>query len=132
MGLRITTNAYDIAVDYQKANDAFVSDLEMGFAQASQGIAESFKKNQLSGRKSDNTGLNVRRDILRQSIKGSGMRDGMTIVGMVQNSMATYWEYHQDGTPKLPKRLFFYEEFETSGAKAYTSVVEMAMEKLSA
>lgn len=132
MQLKITTNAAEIASDYRKADVEFISDLETGFAQASQNIAESFKRNQLSGRKSDDTGLNVKRDVLRQSIKGSGMRDGMTIVGMVTNSMATYWEYHQDGTLKLPKRLFFYEEFETTGEKAYTSVVEMAMEKLAA
>lgn len=131
MRLVITTNAPEVAKGFSQANDELISDFEKGFAEASRDIAEGFKKNQLSGRLSGDIGLNVKTGTLRNSIRGAAMRDGMDIIGSIENQGATYWEYHQDGTARLKKRLFFYESFANDGPKRYTSVVEAAFARLS-
>lgn len=131
MQVIIKTNAAVVAKDYARANDAIVSDLEKGFAEASQAIAADFRIRQLSGRTRGDVGLNVQTGNLRSSLSGDGMRDGMDIVGTVSNSGATYWEYHQDGSGRLKKRLFFYERFATEGLRRYTSVAEKAFSELS-
>ena len=131
MRLVITTNAATVSKALQADNDELIADFERGFAEASQAIADDFRRNQLSGRTSGDIGLNIKSGDLRRSIRGDGMRDGNDILGVVSNSNATYWEYHQDGTARLKKRLFFHESFANDGPKRYTSVVELAFARLS-
>lgn len=130
MRLTVTTNAAEIAKDFSKANDELLGDLEKGFSEASQAIAADFRIRQLSGRTRGDVGLNVRTGNLRSSLSGDGMRDGLDIIGQVSNSGAQYWEYHQDGSARLKKRLFFYETFAKDGPRRYSSVVEMAFSRL--
>lgn len=127
----ITSNAAQVASDLSQDSQEFLRDLELGFIDASKAIVDSFKMNQLSGRKSDNTALNVRSGNLRRSIDQRAHMNGRDIAATIFNKSATYWEYHQEGTERLPKRLFFYEEFANQGRKRYESSVETALKRLS-
>jgi len=106
--------------------------LEEGFARAGRLIVDLFRNTQLSGRTPDDRGLNIRTGNLNQSVKSLTQISGSTITSLVYNEGAQYWEYHQTGTDRLPKRLYLEEAFQDDGAKLYTSEVEMALARLAA
>lgn len=126
----IKTNAKDLSDQLERDGQEFEREIETGFVDASRAIVDGFKTGQLSGRKSDDTALNVKTGNLRRSIDSRVRMTGRNIAATIFNKSATYWEYHQLGTERLKKRLFLFEEFATSGRKRYESTVETALKGL--
>lgn len=111
----------DLSEEYKAA-------LEKGFARAGMNLIYKFQDEQLSGRRSGDVGLNVRTGNLRDSLRSVVTVDSEAITNTIYNRGADYWAYHQDGSDRLRKRLFIEEDFEDSGAKLYTSEIEIAMQ----
>lgn len=105
----------------------FKESVAKGFATVDNQVVTHFKDDELSGRKADDTGLNIRSGTLHDSIKGVVDVADSQISGTVYNTGARYWEYHQDGAGHNPKRLHFDEYFRNEGLAAYTDVVESAL-----
>lgn len=106
--------------------------IQTGFARAGQLMVARFQDQQLSGRHGDDTGLNIQSGNLRASLRSLTEIEGHEIRSMVENAGATYWQYHQTGTEKLPKRLFLKEDFAGEGSKLYTSEIELAFGRMAA
>lgn len=103
-----------------------------GFEQVSKTIVKAFQEDQLSGRKADDTGLNIKTKNLYTSLTSAARLESQELIGEVGNKGATYWEYHQTGTERLKKRLFFDEFFQGEGADMYVSAADEAFEKVAA
>ena len=118
------------AAELKGLKDAYQDALEAGFARASQAIADLFKDRWLSGRGSDDLGLNIRTGRLHDSIKSLTEVTPRGVRGVVFNTGAQYWEYHQLGTSTLPKRLFLLEAFQEDGTALYEAEAEKALASL--
>lgn len=101
--------------------------IEVGFERVGAEIVDQFQDEQLSGRKADDTGLNVVSGTLHGSIQSAVEVADAMVSSTVYNENAPYWEYHQLGMGHNPKRLFFDEYFESQGFAAYTAVAERAL-----
>lgn len=108
----------------------FKQDVSEGFARVDNQVVDQFKNEQLSGRKGDDTGLEIRTGNLHDSIKSLVEVADSRISGTVYNGGAAYWEYHQYGMGNNPKRLNFDEYFESEGMAGYTEVVESSLERM--
>lgn len=98
-----------------------------GFAEAGRMVVDLFRNDWLSGRQAGDIALNVQTGKLRDSIRSVTSERGPNITSEVFNRGAQYWEYHQTGTDRLPKRLYLLEAFEEDGAKLYAGQVEIAL-----
>jgi hypothetical protein len=130
--INIETNTLEVMSDLRADNQAFIDDITKGFSGASADMVEMFQREQLSGRKGDDTGLNIRSGTLYRSLSSGANVFGDTITAEVTNLGATYWEYHQEGTERLPKRLFFEESFEADGVPKFEDAIESAFARLTA
>ena len=110
----------------------FRASVAQGFSEVSRRIAEKFRNEDLSGRKSDDTGLNIRTGRLHDSIKSEVEIAENKISGVVYNDDAPYWEFHQKGMGFNPKRLFWEEEFEAAIGNEYAAVVSEAEQAMAA
>lgn len=128
----IHINTEEIAAELRSRGESYRETMERGLARAGAEVVDLFRRDWLSGRNTDDLGLNIRTGRLYQSIKSLTEIDGDILRGIVFNQGATYWHYHQTGTDRLPKRLYLEETFEEDGEKLYTSEVEMALEKVAA
>lgn len=111
--------------------DRLLDAIARGFATVDQSIEDQFRNEQLSGRKADDTGLNIRTGTLHDSIKSVVEVADSQISGTVYNTDAPYWRYHQEPDGQK-KRLFLDEYFENQGLAAYTDVVESALAEMAA
>ncbi len=118
-----------VADDLQNRVTDFRSTVAAGFATVDGQVVDHFKNDELSGRKADDTGLNIRKGTLHDSVKSLVEVENHQIAGVVYNVGAPYWEHHQDGAGHNPKRLNFSEYFQDQGLAAYTDVVEFALEE---
>ena len=109
----------------------FRADIADGFAQVDRQVNDQFRDEQLSGRKGDDTGLNIVTGTLHDSIKDAVEVADEMISGVVYNEGAPYWYYHQEPDGQK-KRLFFDEYFSTQGLEAYTAVAERALMEMAA
>lgn len=128
----IVSNADEVVNELAAIPASFQTYAMDGFLEGSKSIVSMFQREQLSGRKADDAGLNIKSRRLYQSLESSAMVVGDTVVGSVGNRGATYWEYHQRGTERLRKRLFLEEDFQTKGADIYLSLADAAFEKVAA
>lgn len=124
-------NTDEVVADLISRKMEYREAMEKGFARAGAAIVDLFRHRWLSGRGSDDLGLNIRTGRLFQSIKSLTEINKDAIRSVVFNSNATYWEYHQLGQG-VPKRLYLEEAFEEDGGKLYTSEMELAFERLAA
>lgn len=108
----------------------FKQDVSEGFARVDNQVVDQFKNEQLSGRKPDDTGLNIKTGTLHGSINSRVEVADSQIAGVVYNGGATYWAYHQYGEGNNPKRLEFDEYFQTEGLAAYTEVVDASLHRM--
>jgi ClpP class serine protease len=116
-----------VADDLQNRVTEFRATVAAGFAGVDDGVVAHFKDDELSGRRADDTGLNIRTGRLHDSIKSLVEVADHQIAGIVYNTGARYWEFHQDGAGNNPKRLHFEEYFRSQGLAAYSDVVEGAL-----
>jgi len=126
MSLIHSENFDEVAADLQNRVTAFKENVARGFARVDDKIVNQFRDEQLSGRKGDDTGLNIRTGRLHDSIKSLVEVAEAEITGVIFNTDAPYWKYHQYGEGHNPKRLGFDEYFEDQGLQAYTEAVESA------
>jgi hypothetical protein len=103
-----------VADDLQNRVTEFRATVAAGFAGVDDGVVAHFKDDELSGR-------------LHDSIKSLVEVADHQIAGIVYNTGARYWEFHQDGAGNNPKRLHFEEYFRSQGLAAYSDVVEGAL-----
>ena len=111
-----------------KAGEEYRHALDIGFARAGLAMVHKFQDEQLSGRTAGDLGLNVVTGTLRDSLKSLVTTEADTVTAMVYNRGAMYWDYHQSGTDRLKKRLFFDEDWQDSGEKIFASQVDIAMD----
>lgn len=109
----------------------FVEDIDAGFEAAGDAVAEKLRSD-VSGRKPDDTGLNIRTGTLFNSIETFAQRspDGMT--SAVFNQGADYWRYHEQGAGANPKRLFWGDYWNQSAPKLYETAVNEALGRAAA
>ena len=125
----ITTSGFEaIAAGLKAREKAFVEAVGIGFEKTADEIAGNLLKDQLSGRKADDTGLNIKTGTLYDSIHSMVDIEDAKITADVYNTGAQYWEYHQEGAGHNPKRLFFDEYFEAQGLQMYEEAMEEALE----
>ena len=95
---------------------SFIKLMERNFVKAMRDFEAKIGKEQMSGRKRPDYGLNRINKKLSNgwsvTQKGS-MRQGDFIVYL--NNSTEYGKYHQLGGKKIPKRLYILEDFATSG-----------------
>jgi len=120
----------NLVQDADQKSKEFRDLLDEGFKAAGLQIVKQFQEGQLSGRYGTDIGLNIRTGNLRASIKSLVTTDSDTVNSVISNEGAQYWQYHQDGTDKLKKRLFFDEYFEDEGEKLYESSVDLALQAI--
>ena len=101
--------------------------LGLGMSRGGNVMAAVLRDDQLSGRHGDDTGLNIKTGRLHDSIKAETEAAGVTFTSTVYNRAATYWYWHQIGTDRLPKRLFFEEDFAESGPEIYETEIDLAL-----
>ncbi len=104
--------------------------LEVGAEEGGKEIAFRLKAEQLSGRHADDTGLNIRTQNLYDSVLSKTETAASLIRSIVYNSGAQYWWYHQEGSGRLPKRLFFEEFFESEADEIYTRWILQSLRDL--
>lgn len=90
-------------------------------------VVEMFRKEQLSGRNGDDTGLNIRTGNLYNSLQSDVETIGNVITSTISNHDAKYWYYHQVGAGHNPKRLSFEELFQDRGLEIYENHLEAAL-----
>lgn len=132
MMIVIVSNADEVVKELAGIPSAFGVEMAHGFTEGSKAIVGMFQRDQLSGRKADDTGLNIKSRRLYESLWSGAQVVGDTVAAEIGNHGATYWEYHQTGTERLRKRLFFDEVFHSKGRDIYTSLAEAAFDKVTA
>lgn len=115
----------------EQASEDYRRTLDEGFQKAGLAMVHKFQDEQLSGRTGGDIGLNVVTGRLRDSLKNLVTSSAQEIAATVYNTGATYWEYHQLGSDRLRKRLFFDEDWADSGEKMFASAVDIAMDSVS-
>lgn len=125
-------NTDEVIAELRARGEEFREGIERGMARAGAAVVDLFRTRWLSGRGSDDLGLNIRTGRLYQSIRSLTEIDDATLRSVVFNSGAVYWYYHQTGTDRLPKRLFLEETFEEDGQALYASEISLALRGLAA
>jgi hypothetical protein len=122
-------NVAEFVADVDEEIDQMLDRVGQGMAGAAAEMARRFREEDLSGRKADDTGLNIRTGKLKGSIQSNGsatnLEDG-TLIAEVFNQDAKYWAFHEDGSGYNPKRLDFARRFETEGMDLIETEVDEA------
>lgn len=109
----------------------FVEALDQGFQEAGETVADKFRMD-VSGRKSDDTGLNIRTGNLLGSVDSFAQTTSDGVTSAVFNQHADYWYYHQKGLGHNPKRLSWDEYWAGEAETLYTSAVDEALGRIAA
>lgn len=123
-----------ISLDSSKLKDAlraFSDDvqtrLEIAMDMAGRAIVETFRADQLSGRRAPNYGLNRKTGNLYESLRSGVTGAGSKLTSEIYNRGAQYWYYHEHGMGFNPKRLWFEEVFRKAGPDFYSTEIEKAL-----
>lgn len=123
--MKLEAQDWEIAADeIATLATRFKQSVAEGFARVDNQIVTQFKDVQLSGRRAGDVGLNIGKGTLHLSIKSLVEVADDKIAGVVYNTGAPYWEYHQYAMGHNPKRLTFDEYFQEQGLAGYTKVVD--------
>lgn len=104
----ITSTIDALIAGLHSDEETVVSHSKTSFHDMIDAVGDEFRRD-VSGRKPDDTGLNIRSGRLLASIETLSQPGPGMVTFAVFNSGAPYWAYHQDGAGKNPKRLFWDE-----------------------
>jgi hypothetical protein len=108
-------------------NKKFRRDVRKGFIFAADEFIARIRGKWYSGRRADDTGLNVRTGFLRRSWQPVIKEEALNILAVIRSG-ARYGLYHEEGTEKLPKRTFIKEDMKGRlGTKLFTQAVKEAL-----
>lgn len=115
----------------KEARVEFVEDVDAGFEAAGDAVATKLRQD-VSGRKPDDTGLNIRTGTLLNSIETFIQRSEGGMTSAVFNQGADYWRYHELGSGNNPKRLFWGDFWAGEAETLYVTAVDEALGRLAA
>ena len=126
--LNLVLDVMPVAENLLDKKEAWADRRIIAMDQAGADVRELLR-GQLSGRKPDDMGLNMRTGNLFDSLQNKTEIVDGGIESTIFNTDAKYWWYHQVGAGNNPKRLMMDEQFASDGMEVYYKQLGLAMEE---
>jgi hypothetical protein len=127
--ISVLTNTIELIERMERDVEAFEVEAPEQIHEATGDILETLRKD-VSGRKTNDMGLNIRTGNLLMSLAAYSKRLAQTIMAAVYNTNASYWYYHEVGAGHNPKRLNWFDYWNTAGHERLTTGAGEAMARL--
>lgn len=130
--LEVSNNIRTLISQVGKRKKSFIKSLERRFKETIGLFIKRIQRIQLSGRAGSNPGkyLYKRSGKLFDSFSGTvKVSDKSFNIRTSIESNSPYIQYHQNGTSRLPKRLFISEDWKKVGREVLTSDVRQALKE---
>lgn len=128
----ITTDWRELNDDLVERRMDYLDTLTRTFAEAGRKMADLLRDEWLSGRHSDDMGLNVITGNLHDSIRSRTERREDTVTSVVWNQDADYWWWNAGHASYVKNRFPVDFIFAQEGEEIYTSAFEAALERIAA